>query len=78
MIWLLILIVVVVLIGGGLLGWPLAAGILGASGITDKRSALERIAQLMHSHDITPAEVAAAFAAPAAARPEPAARGSRD
>ncbi len=78
MIWLLILIVVVVLIGGGLLGWPLAAGILGASGVTDKRSALERIVQLMRSHDITPAEVAAAFDAPAAVRGEPAPRSSRD
>ena len=78
MIWLLILIVIVVLIGGGLMGWPLAAGILGASSVTDKPGALERIVQLMRSHDITPAEVEAAFHAPAASRPVPARRSSRD
>lgn len=78
MIWLLVFIVIFVLIGGGLLGWPLAAGILGASSVTDKPGALERIVQLMRSHDITPAEVEAAFHAPAASRPVPARRSSRD
>lgn len=66
MIWLLLLIVIVVLVGGGLWGWPLLAGILGASGVTDKRSALETIAQLMRNYDITPVEVEAAFHASAA------------
>lgn len=76
MIWLLVLIVIFVLIGGGLLGWPLVAGILGVSGVTDKPGGLERIVQLMRSHDITPAEVAAAYDAPAASVPVQ--RSSRD
>jgi hypothetical protein len=69
MMWLLVIIVILVLIGGGLWGWPLAAGILGTSNVTDKASALENIARLMHNYDITPAEVEAAFHAPAASRP---------
>ncbi|HSM97631.1 MAG TPA: DUF2157 domain-containing protein [Gallionella sp.] len=76
MIWLLLLIVILVLIGGGLWGWPLAAGLLGASGVTDKASALENIARLMRSYDITPAEVEAALHAPS--RPEPARRSRGD
>lgn len=78
MIWLLVLIVILVLIGGGLWGWPLAAGILGASGATDKTSALESIARLMRNYGITPAEVEAAFHAPAASRMEPARRSKGD
>lgn len=77
MIWLLVLIVIFVLIGGVWWGWPLAAGILGASGVTDKPSALENIARLMHNYDITPAEVEAAFHAPAS-RLEPAKRSRGD
>jgi len=69
MIWLLVIIVIFVLIGGGLWGWPLAAGILGTASVTDKPGALEDIARLMHNFDITPAEVEAAFHAPAASRP---------
>ncbi|MDE2118067.1 MAG: DUF2157 domain-containing protein [Betaproteobacteria bacterium] len=78
MIWLLLLIVIFVLIGGGWWGWPLLAGILGASGVTDKASALESIARLMRNYDITPAEVEAAFHAPAALRPEQARRSRGD
>lgn len=78
MIWLLALIVIVVLIGGVWWGWPLLAGILGASSVTDKTSALENIARLMRSYDITPAEVEATFHAPAASRPEPAKRSRGD
>jgi len=78
MIWLLILIVIFVLIGGGLWGWPLVAGILGASSVSDKPGALDNIAQLMRSYDITPAEVEAAFHAPAASRPVPARRSRGD
>ena len=74
--WLLILIVVFVLIGGGWWGWPLLAGILGATGVTDKPGALESIVRLMRSYNITPAEVEAAFRAPAA--PEPARRSRGD
>lgn len=61
---LLIVVVLLVLIGGWWWGWPLLAGILGASGVTDKASALENIARLMRNYDITPAEVDAAFHAP--------------
>lgn len=68
MIWLLLL-VIVVLIGGGWWGWPLLAGIFGASSVTDKSSALESIAQLMRNYDITPAEAEAAFRASAATQP---------
>jgi len=76
--WLLILIVIFVLIGGGWWGWPLLAGILGATGVTDKSSALENIARLMRDYDITPAEVEAAFRAPANSLPEPARRSRGD
>ncbi len=67
MIWLLVLIVVIALTGG-VWGWPLMVGLLGATGVKDKPSALENIARLMHDYDITPAEVDAAFNAPADAR----------
>lgn len=63
--WLLILIVLAVLIGGGVWGWPLVAGFLGATGVKDKPGALSHIARLMRQFDITPAEVEAAFHAPA-------------
>ncbi|ADE11459.1 DUF2157 domain-containing protein [Sideroxydans lithotrophicus] len=78
MIWLLLLIVIVVLLGGGMWGWPLLAGLLGASSVTDKASALESIAQLMRNYDITPAEVDAALRVPAAARPVAAKRSRGD
>lgn len=78
MIWLLVLIVIVVLIGGGWWGWPLLAGIIGASGVTDKASALEHIVQIMRNYEITPAEAEAALHAPAAARPEAARRSGGD
>ena len=73
MIWLLALIVIVVLIGGGWWGWLLVAGMLGAKSVRDKPGALESITQLMHSYDITPAEVETAFHAPASGqrRPQP-------
>lgn len=76
--WLLILVVIFVLIGGGWWGWPLLAGIFGASSVTDKAGALQSIAQLMRNYDITPAEVEAAFHAPAASRPVPASRSRGD
>lgn len=79
MIWLLLLIVIFVLIGGAWWGgWPLLAGILGASSVTDKASALASIAQLMRNYNITPAEVEAAFRLPAASRPEPTRRSRGD
>lgn len=65
MIALLILIVILVLIGGGIWGWPLLAGILGISSVTDKAGALKNIAQLMNTYDISPSEVETAFQTPA-------------
>lgn len=64
MIWLLVLIVLVALIGGGMWGWPLLAGFLGATGVKDKAGALQNIAQLMRNFDISPIEVETAFNAP--------------
>ena len=75
MMWLLLLLlVVVVLVGGGMWGWPLLAGILGASRVSDKPGALNSIAQLMRKYDITPAEVEAAFHAPVSSGAVPAPR----
>lgn len=78
MTWLLLLLVVVMLVGGGMWGWPLLAGILGASSVTDKPSALENIAQLMRKYAITPAEVDVAFHAPIASRTVAAPRNKGD
>lgn len=58
---LLVVIVVVVLIGGGIWGWPLLAGILGISSVTDKAGALKYIAQLMNTYNITPADIETAL-----------------
>jgi hypothetical protein len=65
-IWLVALIVLVALIGGGAWGWPFVAGLLGATGVRDKPSALQSIIRFMRDYEITPAEVEAAFHAPAA------------
>lgn len=61
MISLLVLVVILLLIGGGIWGWPLIAGVLGISSVTDKPSALKNITQLMSTYDITPVEVESAF-----------------
>ena len=78
MIWLLVLIVILVLIGGGMWGWPLVAGMLGLTTVKDKTDALDNIAQLMRSYDISPAEVEAAFLVPAVSRAAPARRSSSE
>ena len=67
MISLLALIVILLLIGGGIWGWPLVAGALGISSVTDKPGALKYITQLMNTYDITPTEVETSFHAPASA-----------
>jgi hypothetical protein len=72
------LLVIFLLIGTGWWGWPLLAGILGASGVTDKASALEHIAQLMRNYAITPAEIETALHAPAAAQSAAGRRSSGD
>jgi hypothetical protein len=77
MILLFALIIIFVLIGGGMWGWPLLAGFLGATAVKDKPSALENIARLMRNYDITPAEVDAAYRAPAV-RDAPTARNRGD
>jgi len=64
MISLLILIVIVLLIGGGIWGWPLVAGALGLSTVTDKSGALKHITQLMRTYDISLTEVETALHAP--------------
>ena len=64
MISLLLLIVILLLIGGGIWGWPLVAGVLGLSTVTDKAGALKHIAQLMRTYGITLTEVETAFHAP--------------
>lgn len=66
MISLLILIAILLLIGGSIWGWPLVAGVLGISSVTDKPGALKYITQLMKTYDITSDEVETAFHAPAA------------
>jgi hypothetical protein len=78
MIGLLVLVLVLVLIGGGWWGWPLVAGILGTTAVADKPGALESIARLMRTYDITPDEVAAAFLSPAPSRPARAQRSKGD
>jgi len=65
MIALLVLIVILLLIGGGIWGWPLLAGILGLSAVTDKAGALRQISQLMRTYDITLADIETAQHTPA-------------
>lgn len=67
MIFLLALIVILLLIGGGIWSWPLLAGALGISTVTDKPGALKQITQLMNTYGITLNEVETAFHAPASA-----------
>jgi len=62
---LLAFIVILLLLGGGLWGWPLVAGFIGLSSVTDKSSALKNIMQLMHTYDITTAEIETACHLPA-------------
>lgn len=71
MIWVLVAVVAIVLVGGGLWGWPLVVGILGASAVRDKPGALDAIVRFMREYGITPAEVSAALDAPAVARRAP-------
>jgi hypothetical protein len=66
------------LIGGGIWGWPLVAGILGISGVSDKPGALNHITQLMNTYDITPTEVETAFHAPASISSAATGRGKGD
>ena len=62
---LILLVVLLVVIGGGWWGWPLVAALFGVKSVTDKPGALTKIAELMRTYDITPAEVAVVFRDPA-------------
>ena len=64
MMWLMMLVVIFMLMGGLWWGWPMLAGMLGVSAVSDKPGALAHIAQLMRNYDISLAEVADAFNAP--------------
>ena len=76
MISLLVLVLFLLLIGGGIWGWPLVAAAFGLSSVTDKPGALQHIKQLMNTYDILPAEVEAAFHAPASADASPSSAGA--
>lgn len=65
MISLIAIIVILLLIGGGIWGWPVVAGILGLSTVTDKPGALKYITQLMNTYDISSTEIEDAFQAAA-------------
>ena len=71
MTWLILLVVLLVVIGGGWWGWPLVAALFGVKSVTDKPGALAKIAELMRTYDITPAEVAVVFRDPALIRAAP-------
>jgi hypothetical protein len=62
-----LLIIVFLLVCGGFWVWPLLAGLISGSGMTDKPGALRHIRQLMVTYDIAPAEVETTFLAPAPA-----------
>ena len=78
MMWLLVLVVIFMLMGGLWWGWPLLAGALGVSAVSDKPGALAHIMQLMRSYHITPAEVEATFNAPVDSQPAQPARSKGD
>ena len=63
MISLIAIIVILLLIGGGIWGWPVVAGVLGISSVTDKPGALKYITQLMNTYDISSTEIEDAFQA---------------
>lgn len=65
MIALAILVVIIILLGAGWWGWPLLAGLLGASGVSDKAGAQVHILRLMRDYGITTAELETALRAPA-------------
>lgn len=64
MIALIALIVLFILIGGGMWLWPILAGILGVTNVTDKAGALRHIGQLMQTYEITPIDVETIFREP--------------
>lgn len=77
MIWLALLIILVV-VGGGWWGLPAAAILSGVPRVSDKPTALERIAQLMHQYAISISEVEAAMQATESSPPASARRSSGD
>ena len=71
---LILLLLLLLIIGGGWWGWPLAAALFGIKGVTDKAGALAKIAELMRTYDISPAEVSVAFRDPTLLQQAPAPR----
>jgi len=71
-------VIILVLIGGGLWGWPLLAGALGLSSVTDKDGALRHIVQLANTYGISLGDIASALQASAAAGTRPAKRSRGD
>lgn len=57
----LLVVIVIILVGGGFWAWPLLAGALGISSVTNKAEALRHINQLMNNYDITLTDVEASF-----------------
>lgn len=78
MTWLILLLVLLFVIGGGWWGLPLVAALFGVKQVTDKPSALSKIAELMRTYDITPDQVAVAYRDPALMQAEPAKRSGGD
>lgn len=68
MIALAVLVLVIILVGAGWWGWPLLAGLIGVSGVSDKASALARIVQMMRDYSITTADIEEALSSPAAVK----------
>lgn len=73
---LIVLVVLLIVIGGGWWGWPLAAALFGVKSVNDKAGALAKIAELMRTYDINPAEVAEVFRDPGLIQSAPARRSS--
>jgi hypothetical protein len=71
---LVLLLVLLVVIGGGWWGWPLVAALFGIKSVNGKVGALTKIAELMRTYDITPAEVAVALGDPGLIQAAPARR----
>lgn len=52
-----VIIIFLLIVGGGVWAWPLLAGALGFSSVTDKPGAIKNIAQLMRTYNISIAEI---------------------
>ncbi len=73
---LLLVLLLLAVVGGGAWGWPAVAALFGVRGVNDKAGALTKIAELMRTYDISPAEVAVVFRDPSLRPAVPAPRSS--